>query len=70
MGFPQADCEVQLNGAATEQPNGKKSDDFNGEAYCRDATPKRDQAKPAAQVTTPTIASCCGTAVTWMPAFC
>ncbi|WIA18896.1 hypothetical protein OEZ85_003568 [Tetradesmus obliquus] len=50
LGFPQADCEVQLNGAATEQPNGKKSDDFNGKAYCRDATPKRDQAKPAAQL--------------------
>ncbi|WIA39195.1 hypothetical protein OEZ86_005320 [Tetradesmus obliquus] len=49
LGFPQADCEVQLNGAATKQPNGRKSDDFNGEAYCRDATPKRDQAKPAAQ---------------------
>jgi hypothetical protein len=64
----QADCEVQLSDAASEQQNAKKTLRFYGKSDGRDSIPKRDQARPAAQATTPTTVGCCGRAVTWVPA--
>jgi hypothetical protein len=64
MGSTQADCEVQLNDAATEQRKTNKGRTVAEDAAWGDTFLKRDQVTAAVKVTTPTTAGCCGRAVT------